>query len=229
MYRFYNLMGFSFDTMRPLLIPAFSGERILLNTSIPGAPINGYAALKASWPIEFNNPSTVIANTHTWQYAGYLDYSRGLPKYQTNQFPRKLQFDFLSTAVWGGRVNVTGANNNGELVFLGPVREALTGNYYLNLTPDLNFFNRTTYIPNVSYNLIGFDDISTLFDGVETTFPLLVDGQPINVYPESLLVTIGGVPQLPLESYSVGDGTITFTEAPLNNATSDIRAVQPSA
>jgi len=228
MYRFYNLMGFSFDTMKPLLTPAFSGERILLNSSIPGAPVNGYAALKASWPIEFNNPSTIIANTHTWQYAGYLDYSRGLPKYQTNQFPRKLQYDFLSTTVWGGRVNVTGANNNGELVVLGPIREALTGNYYLNNTPDLNFYNRTAYASNTSYNLVSFDDISVLFDGTERTFPLLVEGQPISIQPESLLVTIGGVPQLPLESYTVGNGTIIFTEAPLANASADIRAVQPA-
>jgi hypothetical protein len=134
----------------------------------------------------------------------------------------------LSTTVWGGRVNVTGANNNGELVVLGPIREALTGNYYLNNTPDLNFYNRTAYASNTSYNLVSFDDISVLFNGTERTFPLLVEGQPITIQPESLLVTIGGVPQLPLESYTVGNGNIIFTEAPLANASADIRAVQPA-
>jgi hypothetical protein len=145
MIRFYGLMGFTEDLITPYLTPQSAGQRILLNTDLPLVPINGYANLTAAWPIEFNTPSAILASTHTWQYAGYLNYSRGLPKYQVNEIPNKLSYDYLCTAAWGGRLAVTGATNSGTMVIFGPIREALTSQFYNADTP-LDFAaNRQTY------------------------------------------------------------------------------------
>ena len=114
MLRFYQLMGYANPLIAPYLAPQYAGERLLQNTDLPLSPINGYANTSASWPIEFNNPSTILANNHTWQYAGYFDYSRGLPKYQINEISRKLQFDYYSTASWGGRLTVVGSDEIGR-------------------------------------------------------------------------------------------------------------------
>lgn len=241
MFRYYQLMGYRPELMAPYLKPAYSGDRLLLNASLPLSPINGYANLTASWPVEFNNPSTVVANTHTWQYAGYFDYSRGLPKYQVNQIPKKLSYDYLSTTTWGGRLTVMGANEEGQLVFLGPIREALTSQYYLTESPLSYAADRQVYrspdpVPFPNPVLVySVDDISGDFDGVVTTFPLSRGGFPI---PTSQLSTygafvfLGGVVQQPGVAYSIQTPTvgpsapqIVFTEPPLPGTSCDIRIV----
>jgi len=241
MFRFFELMGYSRTLIAPYLLPQYSGDRLLLNTSLPLSPINGYANSTASWPIEFNNPSTVIANTHTWQYVGYLDYSRGLPKYQVNEISKKLAYDFLSTTSWGGRLTVMGANEQGQLVFLGPIKEALTGQFYETETPLTYSANRQVYtspspitLPNPVL-VYSSDDISGDFDGSTTVFPLTRGTYPV---PSSQLSTygvfvfLGGVVQKPNEAYFIqGESAgvinpqIVFTEAPLEGTSCDIRIV----
>jgi hypothetical protein len=238
LFRYYQVMGYSPDIMREYLTPALPGQRVFLNTSIPLQPsAPGYAQQTAAWPVEFNQPSTIIAGTHSWQYCGYLDYSRGLPKYQSNEIPRKLQYDFLATSVWGGRLTVTGLVDNGNLVFLGPVREALTGNYYLNNTPVLNFANRQTYTSPVpvqfptQITVFSADSISAQFNGVLTTFSLQRGGfdiPPSQLLTQSVIVNIGAVTQIPGVSYTITDSEITFTEPPANGASADIRVITSS-
>ena len=241
MFRFFQLMGYSSGLIAPYLQPAFSGERLLLNASLPLSPINGYANVTAAWPIEFNNPSSIIANTHTWQYAGYLDYSRGLPKYQVNEISNKLSYDYLSTTAWGGRLTVMGANETGQLVFLGAIREALTGQYFSAETPLALAANRQSYRspdPIVFPNPVlvySTDDISGSFDGTTQVFDLTRGGYPIpstQLSTYGLFVFLGGVVQQPGFSYSVQESTsglavpqIVFTEAPLDGTSCDIRIV----
>ena len=140
--RFFEVMGYSNEEILPYLGPKYWGERALSVTSLPFAPSQGYALVTERWPLEFNTPSTIIANTHTWAFTGYLDYSRGLPKYQNNDLSRKLSADFQSTVLWGGRVTVTGVNNRGEVVLSGPQRQALTGRFYDDLNPEINVGNQ---------------------------------------------------------------------------------------
>jgi hypothetical protein len=241
MFRFFELMGYSRNLIAPYLIPQYSGERLLLNASLPLSPINGYANSTAAWPIEFNNPSAIIANTHTWQYAGYFDYSRGLPKYQVNEISKKLSYDYLSTTAWGGRLTVMGANETGQLVFLGPIKEAITGQFYETETPLSYSTNRQVYVspePTVLPNPVlvySIDDISGDFDGSTTVFPLTRGTYPV---PSSQLSTygvfvfLGGVVQKPNEAYFVqGEAAgvavpqIVFTEAPQAGTSCDIRIV----
>lgn len=238
--RYYQLMGYSNALMLPYLYPTYAGERLLLNSQLPYSPIDGYATTTASWPVEFNNPSTVLANTHTWQYAGYFDYSRGLPKYQVNEISRKLQFDFFSTATWGGRLTVVGADQLGSIIFLGPIREALTGNFYLYNSPAQNLSDRViTPTPEpINYPnpvlIYSADDISGSFDGVTTTFDLTRGGLPIPVSQLSnsgIFVTLGGVMQIPGQAYALVEvgGLITpqiqFSAAPDAGLSCDIRVV----
>jgi hypothetical protein len=221
-------MGFSPARMTPLLTPAFSGERILLNTNIPGAPYQGYAALTAAWPVEFNSSSLIFASVHNWQYCGYPNYSRGLPKYQTNAFPRKVSFDFLSSVVWGGRVAATGSVETGNFVFSGSLRDAFTGNFFTNSNPSLNVSNNLIYNAGFAGDIISLDSIASQFNGVQTSFTLSVNGQPVDVNADAIIVIVGGVPQIPLVAYDTAGAEITFTEAPRSGATSDIRLVQGS-
>lgn len=239
--RYYNLMGYSKDLIIPYLSPQISGQRILINTDLPLVPIDGYSNITAAWPIEFNNPSSILTNTHTWQYAGYLDYSRGLPKYQVNQIPKKLSYDYLSTATWGGRLTVTGSTDDGTLVILGPIREALTSQYYNADSPLDYAANRQTYqspapidfpAPVLVYSI---DDISGQFDGSQTTFELTRGGFAIpatQLTNNSLFIFLGGVVQAPVAAYFVQTTSssvivpqIVFTEAPTIGTSCDIRIV----
>jgi hypothetical protein len=241
MFRYFQLMGYENNLIAPYLKPQYSGDRILLNASLPLAPIGGYANLTSSWPIEFNNPSSIYANTHTWQYAGFFDYSRGLPKFQVNQIPRKLSYDYLCTTSWGGKLTVTGANEEGQLVFLGPIKEALTGQYFTTDTPLSYAADRQIYqspdpvvLPNPIL-VYSADDISGEFDGSKQVFDLTRGGFNIpisQISTNGLFVFLGGVVQKPGEAYYVQEYTgglslpqIVFTEAPLEGTSCDIRLV----
>jgi hypothetical protein len=239
--RYYQLMGYSNDLIRPHLTPKYAGERILLNTDLPYSPIDGYANSTAAWPVEFNNPSTILANTHTWQYVGYFDYSRGLPKYQVNEISRKLQYDFYSTTSWGGRLTVVGADQNGSMTFLGPIREALTGNFYQFSNPAQNFSdNVITPTPQPVDNypnpvlVYSADDISGQFDGATSTFDLTRGGfsiPPSQLSNSGIFVTVGGVMQIPNVAYTLAQSggltipAIIFSEPPPAGASCDIRVV----
>lgn len=242
LYRYYELMGYSRDLIKPYFVPKYSGSRLLLNSNLPLSPINGYANLTTSWPVEFNAPSTVFANTHTWQYVGFFDYSRGLPKNQVNQLSRKLQFDFLSSTLWGGRLSVLGSDSSGALVLLGDFREALTGNYLRLNNPDQNYYDnivRESIPPIDDYPspilTYSTDDISGLFDGVRNTFDLTRGGVAIpgtQLNTGGIFVTLGGVMQIPFEAYNLAQGpggenlpVIVFTGAPPEGTSCDVRVV----
>lgn len=239
--RYYQLMGYKNELIKPFLTPRYAGERILRNTELPYSPIDGYANNTASWPVEFNNPSSILANTHTWQYVGYFDYSRGLPKYQVNEISRKLQFDFYSTTSWGGRLTVVGADQNGSITLLGPIREALTGNFYQYNSPAQNLSdNVITPTPQPVDNypspilVYSADDISGQFNGSQTSFDLTRGDIPIPVtqlVENAMFVTVGGVMQIPGSAYTLAiSGGVTipvivFTAPPPAGASCDIRIV----
>ena len=241
MFRFFQLMGYAPQLISSYLEPKYYGERTLLVNDIPLSPLNGYANLTTSWPIEFNNPSAINANTHTWQYAGYYDYSRGLPKYQVNEISKKLSYDYLCTTSWGGRLTTMGFNEIGQLVFLGPVKEALTSQFYVTESPLSYAADRQVYqspepvvLPNPVL-VFSTDDISGDFDGATNTFSLTRGGYPVpssQLSNEGLFVFLGGVVQKPVEAYTIQQSSsgspipqIIFSEAPLEGTSCDIRVV----
>ena len=241
MYRYFQLMGYTSAQMESFLVPKYFGERLLLNTDLPYSPVEGYANITASWPIEFNNPSTVNASGHSWQSAGYFDYSRGLPKYQVNEISKKLQYDYYSTTAWGGRLTILGSDELGNQIFFGPVKEALTGQYYVSESPVTVHDDRQRYLtPDPVQHpspilVFSTDDISGSFDNVQKSFSLtrggyLLPSTQLSTY--GVFVFLGGVSQLPGVSYSIEQSaagefipSILFSEAPPKGASCDIRIV----
>lgn len=237
-YRFLEVMGYSRQslesTSKPLR-PYYWGDRFISYSNLPDAPnSDGYASTTAQWPLEFNQPSTIIANTHTWSYCGYPFYSRGLPKYQTNEISRKLSYDFLSTALWGGRLTVTGINDKGELISFGPQREAVTAQYYEQDTPVTNAANQQIYEeqPYVEFPaqvmVYSTDDISPEFNGIKTIFNLTRGGIAIpssQLLEDSIFVQLGAITQRPGIDYRLVLDTIQFLRAPETKTSCDVRIV----
>ena len=58
------------------------------------------------------------------------------------------------------------------------------------------------------------DDISNLFDGELTSFPLKIQGEQTIASTGQSMILINGIVQAPLQSYSIANGNIEFTEAP---------------
>ena len=63
------------------------------------------------------------------------------------------------------------------------------------------------------------DDISSSFDGSETTFSLTSGGNPFYcTNPYTLIVVLAGVIQQPIVSYTIDRDQITFTSAPASSS-----------
>ena len=208
---------------------------MLATTSLSSTlPVNGYAQTTDKWPLEFNQPSTVIANTHTWSYAGYYNYSRGLPEFQSNDFTKKLSSDYQATTTWGGRLVVTGINDKGEVVQFGPQKQALTAKFYEPLLPTSNTLNQQVYEEQefVEYPsqvvVYSTDDISELFNGSLSTFDLLRAGltiPPDQLQQDAMFVAVGAVMQRPGVDFNLVNNQIQFTSSPPAGASCNIRVV----
>ena len=94
-----------------------------------------------------------------------------------------------------------------------------TGDEYYDSNAGFNYeWNGVVWItkdlatPN---NTREIDDISSGFDGSDTTFTLQVNG--VNIAPldvKQLVISVGGVMQNPGDDYTVSGSTLTFTSAP---------------
>lgn len=237
-FRFFEVMGYANPVMAQFLEPKYWGERLLSMTSLSSIqPIEGYATISDRWPLEFNYPSTVIANTHTWAYTGYYTYSRGLLKYQTTDITRKLAADFQAYTLWSGRLTVTGINDKGEIVQFGPQRQALTANYYEGTSYTNTLNNQQIYeeqpfteFPS-QVAVFSVDDISNQFNGSKTTFAIKRAGLPVPPSQLSTLYTIvslGGVAQIPFIDYEIIGDSIVYLSPPLSGLTSNIRITTSS-
>ena len=94
-----------------------------------------------------------------------------------------------------------------------------TGDEYYDSNAGFNYeWNGTVWITKdlaTPDNIREIDDISSGFDGSDTTFTLQVDGvniAPLNV--KQLVISVGGVMQNPGDDYTVSGSTLTFTSAP---------------
>lgn len=233
-FRFFEVMGYQNSVMTGYLGPRFWGERQFLINSMPATPANGYATVTGQWPLEFNEPSTVIANTHTWFNSGYLDYSRGLPQYQTTELPRKLMADFQATSVWSGRISITGVDNKGQIVLLGPEVEGLTSQLYSQSETTTNVTNQELYEqqPYVQFPnqvvVFSVDNVSSQFNGSKRVFDFTRGGlvvPPSQLNSQSVIVNLGAVVQAPEINYTLVGSSIVFSDAPMAGTVCDIRVI----
>ena len=94
-----------------------------------------------------------------------------------------------------------------------------TGDIYTDSNSGFTYeWNGTVWIssdPSTASNIREIDNISSDFDGSDTTFTLKVAGvnvEPANV--QQLIISVGGVMQNAGDDFTVSGSTITFTTAP---------------
>ena len=102
--------------------------------------------------------------------------------------------------------------------------EPSTGDIYTDSNSGFTYeWNGTVWIssdPSTASNIREIDDISSDFDGSDTTFTLKVAGvnvEPANV--QQLIISVGGVMQNAGDDYTVSGSTLTFTTAPTSGLT----------
>ena len=76
--------------------------------------------------VEFRRPSTIRLFGHAFEWAGYLNYSKGLPQYQQT-LTTSNQFTYYFTNEDGGKVYGSGFNQNGQLVSPRGIEDVTTG------------------------------------------------------------------------------------------------------
>lgn len=231
--RFLSVMGYPELDIISFLTPRYWGERIVQITDIPIAPSeDGYALSTSSWPLEFNTPSSIVANTHTWAYSGYYNYSIGLPKLQNYSIPRKLTADYQCYSLWSGRLAVTGVNEAGEFFQFGPQFEATTARFYEQPNPSANPSNQEllTQAPleTLPSQVSVFYADSLTFNGAVSTFTLSRGGlaiPPSQLYQDSMFVTFNGLVLVPGQDYQVSGSSITFASPPNADKVCQIRII----
>lgn len=113
-------------------------------------------------------------------------------------------------------------------IVLGGVLQTTPLSWYISNTTTIVFstppvsgtsFSGRLFVPNgQSFQLL--DDISTLFTGNRTSFPITVGGQPYTpASVASLFIAVGGVIQTPNMAYTVSANQINFSSPPPVGAT----------
>lgn len=101
-----------------------------------------------------------------------------------------------------------------------PVTTVTQGDWFLSTGANWQFLN-VGYDPPTPY-LTQLDDISSLFNGIRTAFPLSIGGVGYTPTPSTnIMVFVGGVVQLPGagNGYIIAGSNISFVEAPPSGAT----------
>ena len=127
MTRFLALLGFDYGDIETTLQPQFWTSRNIDSDDLPPVNTSGYALATGKWPIEFNRPSAIRCGNHTWEWSGYINYAKGLQRYQDSSLSLRERFDAMSTEIWGGAVFSTGTNERGEFIVTGKAVAGGTG------------------------------------------------------------------------------------------------------
>lgn len=145
MTRFLVLLGFSYDAIKQIIQPQLWTSRNITVDSLPQVTTGGYALQTGEWPVEFNRPSTIGCGSHTWEWSGYINYSKGLQQYQNSQLSLRERFDAMLSETWGGVVVANGTDERGEFSITGKTVAGGTGVTLLRTdTPSTTFFSQST-------------------------------------------------------------------------------------
>ena len=107
-------LGVSSGEAHAMLDPAQIGEDPLLNVNSRG------------WDLEFRRPSNIRLFGHAFEWPGFANYTKAVPKYQ--QFMSQMnKFTYYFTHEDGGRVYVSGFNEEGFLVTNRGIQDLSTG------------------------------------------------------------------------------------------------------
>ena len=121
-------LGFTAADAHTILLPRETATR----DRNPRNPLDGIAAPGGAanswtnWPIEFRRPSSIRLFGHAYEWAGFANYSKGLPRYQQGLSSTN-KFTYYFTNVGGGRVYGSGFNEEGFLVTPSGIQDLTTG------------------------------------------------------------------------------------------------------
>jgi len=129
LHLFLTAIGFTSAQAHTLLTPQASASRELdpsdsgdMDSFIP----SGAANALDNWAVQFRRPSVIRLFGHAWEWAGYLNYTKAIPKYQ-GQLSDQNKFTYYFTNVDGGRVYATGFNEEGYQVTPRGLEDISTG------------------------------------------------------------------------------------------------------
>jgi hypothetical protein len=118
MFQFLVSIGFTDEEVFDLIRPTTSQSRKLNpadSTDMHDYTPDGAANALDNWAVEFRRPSLIRLFSHSWEWAGFLNYTKALPPYQGDLSPQN-QFNYYFTNSMGGKVYATGYNQEGYLI-----------------------------------------------------------------------------------------------------------------
>ncbi len=120
LYNFLIGMGFTEDQSHIILYPRSVADRDVdpskpADTGYDIPAPDGAANDWAKWGIEFRRPSNIRLFGHAFEWAGFGNYTKAIPKYQQELSPSNI-FTYYFTSSAGGRAYVSGFNEEGFVV-----------------------------------------------------------------------------------------------------------------
>jgi hypothetical protein len=185
------------------------------SSPIPTGKLNS----RRQWPLEFNRPSLIRAFGHAYEWAGLLNYTKAMPKYQTSVLSDQNKIDFFGVSHSGGRVYNTGFNEDGLLVQGDTIRDLSTGRTSNTdvagvggISGDPDFEN----IPTTFEDLTVTDEFNSLgrANMNNVVFNGFIDGSPTWAYGTLPIATVDeeGILRLAsAEEVSTREGTKAMT------------------
>ena len=128
MHSFLMSLGFSSADAHTILLPKPADQR----DRDPSASLDGIgnpsgaANRWANWPIDFRRPSGLRLFGQAWEYTGWSNYTKALPKYQ-GELSEANKFTYYFTNQNGGRVYPSGFNEEGFAVSSRGLENVETG------------------------------------------------------------------------------------------------------
>lgn len=224
--------GFSTADAHKILLPKTRAQR----DRNPGTALDGIGspggAVKAwaNWPVEFRRPSNIRLFGHAYEWAGYLNYTKSLPRYQ-RELGVLNKFTYYFTHKDGGRVYASGFNEEGFLVTNKGLEDLASGNSLTvdQLGSEENSIDFPTFFESLSANDLTVNNTLTISGLVQgnatwTQNPSYLDG----VNKESIGPFGEVLPALPRATTSQRGVIELATADEVRNFTSDTLAVTPA-
>lgn len=228
-------IGFTEDQSNQILLPRTRETRDLNpRTPIDNIPNpSGAANDWANWGIEFRRPTSIRLFGHAYEWAGFWNYTKAIPKYQKELSPANA-FTFYFTNVKGGRVYASGFNEEGFVVTPKGLIDLATGEEIqvdqIGFEPPLDEgINFPTFYEFLEVNNLTVNTTLALTTSVISGAPNWDDGGDAYVKTQEKLGPFGGVlPFLP-KSTTEQEGIIELaTVDEVRQGLDDEKAVTPA-
>jgi hypothetical protein len=127
-YSLLRSLGFSDGDAHTILLPRdISTRERNPGSALDGiSPPSGAANAWDNWSIQFRRPSNIRLFGHAFEWAGALNYTKSLPQYQKD-LTASNKFSYYFTNSLGGRVYVSGFNEEGFAVSAAGLTDLQTG------------------------------------------------------------------------------------------------------